>query len=131
MLYLNQQEIFRGTSCCIRLVVNLLRTTVDKGAANPRYPHASPSPPQKLGLCNCWRACRAYLQTGRHAGGGHHTNTHPWLWATKLTCPRSDTFYFGLWVLFWCQQPWQSIRVGERNQSGMLSGLSGFLPCPI
>jgi len=59
------------------------------------------------------------------------TNTHPGLWATKLTRPRLDTFYFGLWVLFWCWQPWQSIKVSERNQSRMLSGLSGFLPCPI
>ena len=69
MLYLNKWEIFGGTSCCVRLVVNSLRTTVDKGAAYPRYPHASPSPSQKLGLCDCQQACRAYLWMGRHTGG--------------------------------------------------------------
>lgn len=38
MLYLNQWEIFGGTSCCVRLVVNSLRTSIDKDAANPGIP---------------------------------------------------------------------------------------------
>lgn len=47
-LHFSQWKIFRSTSCCIRLVVSLLRTTLDKGDGNLRHSHASPVTPQKL-----------------------------------------------------------------------------------
>ena len=124
MVYLNQWEIFRGISWHITLVVNLLRTTIDKGAANPGCPHASPSPPQELVLCSCWRACWASPCMGRRERGLSYKYT---LWVMSHKANTSKIKY----LLFRCWQPWQSIRVGERNRSGMLLGLLGFLPCPI
>lgn len=105
MLYFNQWEIFKSTSCCIKFVVNLLRTTLDKGAANRRYFLSCPSPetvtPELL-------VSVPGLPVDRQAHRwGYHANTHPGLWATKITCSRWDTFCFEPWVLFQFQQPWQ------------------------
>lgn len=95
ILYLNQREIFGGTSCCIRLIVNSLRTTVGKGAANPCI--LIPLFP----LLRNWDSATASERAGLTCGWagtqeGLSYKYTPWVMGHKANA--SKIRYFLLWV---------------------------------